>query len=401
MRPITNATGFMAEVRPELLDPNTAQRVLSVLNAGATISAVEYDEAADRYLVRAELFEFLSIVAKRSFDADKANVDLAELERIVGVSLLPDINQNAETVLHYLHPITEKHGFTAEIKLKEVAAEHLRTVRNALNAGATLERVQRAGDDPMHYFIHRDMYKTLARIRARTLMVDYGASRRLTGPRQGPIDGGAAQTEQLPQITHQSGRRAQVETGDAAPARKADFVADLLGALRLKVDAYERLAGPALGAAAAASESFARARQSNKQLDEQLTERDERARMTLDRSYSLMKGKLRAQDSRDIEALADAYAEIEHNWPVLMLLPGAPYETIVDEIVESLEADAGAGRLSTEDQALYDIARALGHAFKGNGRTSETSWRRLEASFNQAPRGGGPRIAMDDGRTLN
>jgi hypothetical protein len=398
MRPITNAAGFMAEVRPELLDPNTAQRVLGVLNAGATISAVEYDEAADRYLVRAELFEFLSIVAKRSFDADKANVDLAELERIVGVSLLPDVNENAETVLHYMHPITEKHGFTAEIKLKEVTPEHLRTVRNTLNAGATLERVQRAGDDPMHYFIHRDMYKTLARIRARTLMVDYGA-RRLPGPRKGPVDGGAAQTEQLPQITHQSGRK--VEAGDAGRGLKADFVADLLGALRLKAETYERLVGPALGAAAAASESFTRARQSNKQLDQQLTERDERARMALDRSHSLLKGKLKAQDSRDIQALNDAYKEIEDNWPVLMLLPGAPYETIVEEIVESLEADAGAGRLSTEDRVLYEIARALGDAFKGNGRTSETSWRRLEASFNQAPRGGGARIALDDGRTLN
>ena len=120
MRPITNASGFMAEVRPEMLDPHTERQVLGVLNAGSTISAVDYDEAAGRYLVRAELYEFLSIVAKRSFEADKANIDLAELEKIVGVALLPDINQNAETVLHYMHPIDEDRGFTAEINLAEV-----------------------------------------------------------------------------------------------------------------------------------------------------------------------------------------------------------------------------------------------------------------------------------------
>ena len=115
--------------RRERLDPHAAQRVLSVLNAGATINAVEYDATSDRYLVRSELYEFLAIVAKRAFEADKSNVDLAELEKIVGVALLPDVNQNAETVLHYMHPISEDRGFTAEIKLSEVAPADVRTVR--------------------------------------------------------------------------------------------------------------------------------------------------------------------------------------------------------------------------------------------------------------------------------
>ena len=53
LRPITNKSGFMSEVRPEQLDPHAASRVLGVLNAGATINAVAYDERANRYLVRA------------------------------------------------------------------------------------------------------------------------------------------------------------------------------------------------------------------------------------------------------------------------------------------------------------------------------------------------------------
>ena len=170
MRPITNESGFMAEVRPEQLDPHAAQRVLAVLNAGATINAVEYDAIADRYLVRGELYEFLAITAKRWFEADKVNVDLAELEKIVGVALLPDINQNAETVLHYMHPISEDRGFTAEIKLGEVAPTDIRLMRNTLNAGATLDRV-RVGKEASHYWVHKDLYKTLARLRARSLVV--------------------------------------------------------------------------------------------------------------------------------------------------------------------------------------------------------------------------------------
>ena len=315
--------------------------------------------------MRAELFEFLSIVAKRSFDADKANVDLAELERIVGVSLLPDINQNAETVLHYMHPITEKHGFTAEIKLKEVTAEHLRTVRSTLNAGATLERVQRAGDDPMHYFIHRDHVQDAGahpRAHADGGLRRAPASRTAAGPgrRRRGADR-AASADHAPARPQGAGRGRRRWRARRRPTSWPICSAPCAS----RPTPTSGLPAPHSAPRSAASESFRRARQSNKQLDEQLTERDERARMALDRSHSLLKGKLKAQDSRDVQALNDAYTEIEQNWPVLMLLPGAPYETIVDEIVESLEADAGAGRLSTEDQALYEIARALGHAFTG------------------------------------
>ncbi len=407
LRPITNVAGFMAEVRPDTLDPHTAARVMGVLNAGATIHAVEYDEAQHRYLVRSELFEFLSVVAKKAFESNEHHVSLAELEKIVGVALLPDLSQNAEIVLHYMHPISEDRGFTAEIKLDEVGPDHLRTVRSTLNAGATLDRVQRAGKDATHYFIHRDLYKTLALIRARTLMLDYGQ-------RQIAADGkrekfGGSVTEHSKAIAHHPQKQlppAAIEDDDDDPEAQRDArarcVAQLLEALRLDPATYQRIGGSAFVAAVAANEAFARARHANKALDDQLTERDEQARISLDHAYSLLKGKLRASDSRDLDDLGDAYHEIDQCWSVLMLLPNGPYETVLKEIVEALEPDAGAGVLSTEENALYEIARGLTKAFRANARTNELSWRRLEAGFNQAPRGGDPRIAMDDGgRTLN
>jgi hypothetical protein len=148
----------------------------------------------------------------------------------------------------------------------------------------------------------------------------------------------------------------------------------------------------------AANEAFARVRHSNKMLDDQLTERDEKARMSLDRAHSLLKGKLRASDSRELDLLGDAFDEIEQRWSVLMLLPNGPYESVLREIVEALEADSGAGRLTTEEQALYEIARSLTDAFKSNSRGSEMSWRRLELGISQASREGGPRIAYNGGR---
>jgi hypothetical protein len=403
MRPITNVAGFMAEVRPEQLDPHTGGRVLGVLNAGATIHAVEYDERERRYLVRSELYEFLAVVAKKAFQASEHHVNLAELEKIVGVALLPNLSHNADLVLHYMHPISEDRGFTAEIKLDEVAPEHIRTVRNTLNAGATLDRVQRAGKDASHYFIHRDLYKTLALIRARTLMMDYGQPQIAAAKPEkfgGSITDGSKAIEHHPEPQPPPAAASEDEDEpEAAHDARSQFVAQLLAALRLDPATYGRIEGAAFVAAVAANEAFARARHSNKTLDDQLTERDEKARMSLDRAYSLLKGKLRASDSRELDLLGDAYHEIDQSWSVLMLLPNGPYEIVLKEIVEALESDAGAGRLTTEEAALYEIARSLTEAFRSNTRGSEMSWHRLEARFNQASREGGPRIAFDGGRT--
>ena len=397
MRPITNASGFMAEVRPELLDPHTERQVLGVLNAGATISAVDYDEAAGRYLVRAELYEFLAIVAKRSFEADKANIDLAELEKIVGVALLPDINQNAEAVLHYMHPIDEDRGFTAEINLGEVADEHKRTVRSTLNAGATLGRVQRAGNNAGYFYIHRDLYKTLARIRARTLMADYGRPRIAASRPQGERRGSF-----LPDSTRALEHKPSKPSVDDEPSTqvRGGFATALLSALNIKPDAWERVSGGAHIAAIAANEAFGRARRVNQSLDVLLRKREDEARLSFDEAYRLLKSKQPAQASWDLRLLDDAYQELDQHWQVLMLLPSGPYESVLHDLVESLDADAGGGRLSNEQSALYEIARALADAFKASARSNETSWRRLETRFNDVPRGEA-RIAFDDGRTLN
>ncbi len=396
MRPITNASGFMSEVRPEQLDAHNGQRVLGVLNAGATISAVEYDEVKNRYLVRAELFEFLSIIAKRSFEADKSNVDLAELEKLVGVALLPNINENAETVLHYMHPIDEDRGFTAEINLAEVIDEHRRTVRSTLNAGATLGRVQRRGKGADEFWIHRDLYKTLARIRARTLVTDYGAPR-IAAARAG-ADPQPLKSENRPTLA--IGHTGPAEEDTTTQIRNG-FVAQLLAALNLKTESWERVSGNAHMAAVAANEAFIRARRSNGPLDTILRKRDDDARLSFDEAYSLIKNTLQPHASWDRQMLDDSYQELDQHWPVLMLLPNGPYESLLREVVESLEADAGAGRLSNDQQALYEISRALLEAFKANTRADEASWRKLVVGFNQAPRVE-PRVAArDDGRTLN
>ena len=178
MRPMAPDGGFTQRIAVHDDDPH-ARDLRRVLNAGATIGAVRH-VAGETYELRSELFEYISQVAKKAFAADKSHVALADLERIVAVALLPDVKDNVETVLKYVHPIEdrptflekvglkERHDFTAEIKLDEVDRNEKKVVRNALNAGATMEAVQRASNS--HYYISRDFYKTLARIRGRFLV---------------------------------------------------------------------------------------------------------------------------------------------------------------------------------------------------------------------------------------
>ena len=178
MRPMAAREGFTQRVTVRKDDPH-APDLNRLLNAGATIGAVRHVDA-NVYELRSELFEYLSLAAKKSFGADKSHVVMAELERIMAVSLLPNVRENVETVLRYVHPIEDRAGvldkigrqerpqFTAEIRLDEVERNDKKVVRNALNAGATLQAVERANNN--HYFISRDFYKTLARIRAHFLI---------------------------------------------------------------------------------------------------------------------------------------------------------------------------------------------------------------------------------------
>jgi hypothetical protein len=372
MRPITNDSGFMAEVRPEQLDPHAAQRVLAVLNAGATINAVEYDAVSDRYLVRAELFEFLSIVAKRSFEADKANVDLAELEKIVGVALLPDVNQNAETVLHYMHPISEDRGFTAEIKLGEVAPADIRTVRNTLNAGATLDRVQRVGKDASHYFVHKDLYKTLARIRARSLVVPAGP-RQISGTfvkpqlqSANPPTLAITQTRFVPGEGHQ-------RLGRDPDEERQELRRSLLMGMGMAPSLYDDLVrSKALPISNVVGQQLIDLAKRAPSLGAEVEEELKHLHKTLRHAASGLK--LEASNSSQFDL---AYQEIEHALPLLMLLPGGGYEERLTNIIEVLEEQDGRGALYPTERAFLMQLRQHQNAMARLARNSSEDWQRI------------------------
>lgn len=371
-------------------------RVLKVLNAGATIGAVKHDETrAERYLVRSELVEFLSIIAKKAFDSDKGNFDLAELEKIVRVALLPHVSHNSELVLHYMHPINERHGFMAEIKLNEVENAHARTVRNTLNAGATLDRVQRAGNDGGHYFIHRDLYKTLARIRAQTLFAGFGQGQiaaQLPGARAG---GSLAGTSAA--VDDKSKEHLRLTQPDPQGRRlKDEFRAALLKAIGLDEQAYAFVAKPEfVGSAVAAGKSLDQLKEADSVLGYSLRRREKDLRDGLRSTYQALWSR-QADDENRIDLLNTINEEIEGLIPALMLSPRGPYEQVLRQLIEELEQAAGPDDgLDDEQQVLLDRLRSHAAELAMVNRDSPEAWQqigKLVFAWDDGT-GGGTRVA--------
>lgn len=169
MHPIAAESGYTQEI---ILPQETAANrtaVAKVLNAGATIGAVTRDEYNPaRYLIRPELFEFLSIIARRHYEADKDHRRIAELKRLMTVALQPHVGDHAEVVLHNMHPINENGDLTSEVRLREIEPEQVAIVRRALNAGSVLSYVvpDRRRDEEDRFYVHKDLYKTLCLIAA-------------------------------------------------------------------------------------------------------------------------------------------------------------------------------------------------------------------------------------------
>ena len=379
MRPITNHAGFMAEVRPERLDPHSAEKVLGVLNAGTTIHAVEYEEGRDRYLVRSELFEFLSVVAKQAFEANDQHANLAELEKIVSVALLPDIGHNAETVLAYMHPISEDRGFTAEIRLAEVESSHTRAVRSTLNAGATHDRVQRAGNDAGHYYIHKDLYKTLARIRARSLFSGSGHAQ-LAGPhgaRQGAAFGGSLTPPRTALADHTK-TPPPLPADSRLPYLREEFRAALLKAMGLDEVSYGLVARPEfIGEAIAAGKSLEQMKEFDSVLGQHLRQKEKQMRDALRAGYHALCG-CYANDETATEALTAIYTDLDQVVPSLMLIYRGPYERILWQIINDLERAAGPDDgLDDQQQALLDRLRGHAAAVAMIKRDTPESWQKI------------------------
>lgn len=401
MHPIENVDGFSNEVRLDELDPETAVQVRDVLNAGAIIGAVRRGEQPGHYLVRSELLEFLNTVIKRELETNKDQAEAGmlndQMEDQLVVALLPEVAANSEAVLGELVPIDEANGFTAQVVLDEIDDDIRPVMLNVLNTGAMFSRVQRIKNTE-GYYVHKDLYKTLARIRAREVG---RAGQRLAqiAPRREDARQGGSLTAQRPALADHTRQKKAEDVEEKEPPT---YLAALVESLGVEAEAFTSLNGSAFDAAGAAAEAMTALRQSNRLLDQELGGRDQQEHARLERVFAHLDNQLAADDGRRRQQLVSASEEIEQSWNVLMLLPNGPYEAACADLIEQLEPDSGAGMLKGDDQALLAVARRIHQSLASNPRRTDREWINLEKQFQLVLRTPAQQVAAGDAkRALN
>lgn len=416
MVPHTLGHGWTHETVVAESEVGSKVRVLKVLNAGATIGAVRRDETFPaRYFIRGELVEFLNVVAKNAFEGDKDKVRLAELRKIVTVALQPYVSDHADIVLGHMHPISDKNGFSSEIFMQDVPADDVPIVQRSLNAGSTLDYVQRDDrkEERDRFYVHKEFYRTLATISAEH--PKYG--RRLTfghqqlmPPSGGAVEGGAldkpGSEPMLPGLPGEGAPRLSDETAKTpspntvvpnAPAAanidtpelseseiRLQFLEQLIQSLGIAPNAYFELSGAAFGPALATSEAFKEQRQTNDLLERNLRQRDRQAEQRINAAYEAIVSKIVGPDAAfRRQMLEDAHNEIEQNWAILMMLPKGPYEILFEQMIENYEKDASEGLLTPDKELLLENARAIRAAIAKNPRNTVEDWQQLEEELNR------------------
>lgn len=406
MRPITPRDGFSARVVLEPGDPHAAD-VRRVLNAAATIGAVRHiDSHNEIYEVRSELFEFLSVVAKKAFEANDENGRMAELRKVVSVSLQPHVGDNVDIVLHQCRPISERNGFSAEIFLSKMPADDAFIVSKVLNAGATLNYVQldERADQDQRYYVHKQLYKTMLLISSaapRTGQRSYAPM--LGAPNQQGIAQGGRLDAQRPSLTDTMAARpaieaspSETERSERAPRRASEseqtdlrqyFIDAMVEGMGVRPELYSNISGDTWGTAQSASDAFKAVQRSNRMLNNLIEAKEVAAQGAVDQVYDRLVAAAASQSPLGRSALNAAYDDVLKNLPIIALLPGGPIERELRSVRQKLEKqfESDTARLSPEEEHLLNLVRRLEANLAQSARADADDWRRIHLGFMQGP----------------
>ena len=407
MRPSGIPGDSRSEVDLSQYDPETARRIRKVLVAGASIGAVERastDPHHERYLVRSEMFEYLSVVANAARETDREYADRSRLIQIVGAALEPDRQRNAETVLEHVEPINPRQNFMAQVDLRAVPPESKRLVQTVLTAGMTLSAVQRrdsggprsagafarvtgrSSTPETTYLIRSDLFKTLLMYRA-------GSSALIAG-REPPIpltpapertrltiDSTTASPRQIPHL--QNAKDYHVAISERL---REGIWNDLLAAIDLDIASAARLGDEAVQTAAAAAwQAIHRLAHNNSRLRRYLAEIEENKKDAIYRKYDELRSTLGGKPEA-LVMLDEAAASIDGLLRSFLLLPEAE---VLPELIDRLE-DAGQhndGRASGED-ALLRLLRDLEMEIRRTDTSDANAWVRIAQMINGQDRDG-------------
>lgn len=361
IKPIAAEQGFTGRIVVDDQDPRSTD-LRRVLNAASSIGAIRDVENTDHvYLVRRELFEYLSIVIKRQYQRDKRQFDRQELERSISIALLPDIGSNAEIVMNRLQPIAPRRGYMAELALDGAINGNEATIlRATLNSGATYGLVKQVKKQSDRYMIHSDLFAALSELRGRHLLTQSSRpasplkvvaepkasipveSRRTLGEE---THGAISDEREFERELAQEPEHELEHVPESGPSG-AELVPDLAGDVRraflaslaIDGDLYER--GLAEISHAQSAEDLLQRwagqvdRRVSAELETQIGEAVDRIAATSDElnaRYSDQPG--------SGEIVSEKRKELEQVLPILIMLPGGPYLNFLGEVINQLETN--------------------------------------------------------------
>lgn len=396
MRPVSPINGFTQEVVIPYDEAPNRDRILKVLNAAAAIGAIMRDpNRPERYLARPELFEFLSVVSKKAFDADSNNGRLAELKSTLTVALQPHVADAADVVLEHLTPISERPGgYSAIIMMSNVAALHQPIVKRAVNAG-TAVGFARQGSDKTHtddYEVHKDFYRTLAWLssafphtgwRPDVPQLSGEAPRRPGVPLQEARESLAGPAEQHARLTAPVARQATPAPGvpTDTPSRERErqariYFDQFMNDMGLDTGTMIRILDneavrEAAGDCWNALQSHG---QRNHKLATVLREMQRQLGAQFDASYASLRSAA-GPDGRKIEVLDDVRHNIHSAEPLLLLLPEfGLIGRLINELETAAASDNGQG---PGEQPLLERLRAIDSELDVLDPADAMSWRRI------------------------
>jgi hypothetical protein len=397
MQPSTAELGYHAEINLSEYGAEKAARIRKVLVAGASIGAVKRADPGatdERYFIRSELFEFLSVVSHAAKESDSDYVERARLVQIVGVALEPNQPENARTALHYMDPINQRHGFIAKVELDRVPKGDQLLLRNLLNAGMTVNAVQRndrslkqnaglaallgrsAGIETT-YFVRTDLFRTLLMYSADApslLAGRRGDAPRLRVRPEPPAERlTAEEPRQLPRLL-----RTPASTTADGPQEDTfvrEIWSELLGAINLDLAQASRVKHPAVREQAAkAWDALEHLAQSNSRLRLFLKEVEDARKDALDQKYSEIRSDLNG-DASGVVVLDEAGTDLDRIFKALLLLP----ETgVIQELINALEdaAQSDDGQRPGE-QELLALLRAVQAEIERIDKSRAEAWKHI------------------------
>jgi hypothetical protein len=381
MHPLTGQPGYHAEIDLARYDSEVARRIRKVLVAGSSIGAVKQASelpGEERYFIRSELFEYLSVVANTARESDSEYASRKRLIQIVGVALEPDRKANAESVLRHVEPINPRHGFMAKVELGAVAERERRLVQDVLNAGMTLHAVQRyerprlaarfrrsgAATDSI-FFIRTDLFKTLLLYRAGSsaLLEQRGPEPQVAtaSSRRTPLQ--SSQPPALPRFVQSAATREDLSN---------QFWTALLGSIGLDIAGASRVQNVAVREQAQeAWQALNRLAQANSRLRAYLKDAFDAKRDAFEQRYNELRESLEG-DAGKIEVLDQVGEDVDVVFKSLLLLP----ETgVIDELIESLEAASQDSDPRPAEEDLRALLRSVRDEIGRIDKSRAEAWR--------------------------